>query len=303
MNASEVHSDFLDIQENIIAELKKFDPLVIENSDEWQRKEGGGGKTCAFEQGSFLEKGGINFSDVTGENLPPTALNNRPELTGASFRAMGISIVFHPNNPHVPTSHANVRFFNAKTQNEKNIWWFGGGFDLTPYYPILEDVIFWHQQAKELCDTFEDGLYSEFKKNCDEYFYLSHRDETRGVGGIFFDDLILNDFSTSLDFCKKVMQTFTKSYFNIFMKRKELSFGENEKKFQNYRRGRYVEFNLVHDRGTHFGLQSGGRTESILMSMPPTANWIYDWVPQDGSKEEELYKNFLRPRNWLEIKE
>ena len=303
MNASEVHSDFLDIQENIIAELKKFDPLVIENSDEWQRKEGGGGKTCAFEQGSFLEKGGINFSDVTGENLPPTALNNRPELTGASFRAMGISIVFHPNNPHVPTSHANVRFFNAKTQNEKNIWWFGGGFDLTPYYPILEDVLFWHQQAKELCDTFEDGLYSEFKKNCDEYFYLSHRDETRGVGGIFFDDLILNDFSTSLDFCKKVMQTFTKSYFNIFMKRKELSFGENEKKFQNYRRGRYVEFNLVHDRGTHFGLQSGGRTESILMSMPPTANWIYDWVPQDGSKEEELYKNFLQPRNWLEIKE
>lgn len=303
MNASEVHSDFLDIQEKIIAELKKFDPLVIENSDEWQRKEGGGGKTCAFEQGSFLEKGGINFSDVTGENLPPTALNNRPELTGASFRAMGISIVFHPNNPHVPTSHANVRFFNAKTQNEKNIWWFGGGFDLTPYYPILEDVIFWHQQAKELCDTFEDGLYSEFKKNCDEYFYLSHRDETRGVGGIFFDDLILNDFSTSLDFCKKVMQTFTKSYFNIFMKRKELSFGENEKKFQNYRRGRYVEFNLVHDRGTHFGLQSGGRTESILMSMPPTANWIYDWVPQDGSKEEELYKNFLQPRNWLEIKE
>ena len=303
MNASEVHSDFLDIQENIIAELKKFDPLVIENSDEWQRKEGGGGKTCAFDQGSFLEKGGINFSDVTGENLPPTALNNRPELTGASFRAMGISIVFHPHNPHVPTSHANVRFFNAKTQNEKNIWWFGGGFDLTPYYPILEDVIFWHQQAKELCDTFEDGLYSEFKKNCDEYFYLSHRDETRGVGGIFFDDLILNDFSTSLDFCKKVMQTFTKSYFNIFMKRKELSFGENEKKFQNYRRGRYVEFNLVHDRGTHFGLQSGGRTESILMSMPPTANWIYDWVPQDGSKEEELYKNFLQPRNWLEIKE
>jgi len=303
MNASEVHSDFLDIQENIIAELKKFDPLVIENSDEWQRKEGGGGKTCAFDQGSFLEKGGINFSDVTGENLPPTALNNRPELTGASFRAMGISIVFHPNNPHVPTSHANVRFFNAKTQNEKNIWWFGGGFDLTPYYPILEDVIFWHQQAKELCDTFEDGLYSEFKKNCDEYFYLSHRDETRGVGGIFFDDLILKNFSTSLDFCKKVMQTFTKSYFNIFMKRKELSFGENEKKFQNYRRGRYVEFNLVHDRGTHFGLQSGGRTESILMSMPPTANWIYDWVPQDGSKEEELYKNFLQPRNWLEIKE
>ena len=303
MNASEVHSDFLDIQENIIAELKKFDPLVVENSNEWQRKEGGGGKTCAFDQGSFLEKGGINFSDVTGENLPPTALNNRPELTGASFRAMGISIVFHPDNPHVPTSHANVRFFNAKTQNKKNIWWFGGGFDLTPYYPVLEDVIFWHQQAKELCDSFKEGLYSEFKKNCDEYFYLSHRDETRGVGGIFFDDLILKDFSTSLDFCKKVMQTFTKSYFNIFMKRKDLSFGENEKKFQNYRRGRYVEFNLVHDRGTHFGLQSGGRTESILMSMPPTANWIYNWVPQDDSNEEKLYKNFLQPQNWLEIKE
>ena len=303
MNASEVHSDFLDIQGKIISELKEFDPLVVENSNEWQRKEGGGGKTCAFDQGSFLEKGGINFSDVSGNSLPPTALNNRPELTGASFRAMGISIVFHPDNPHVPTSHANVRFFNAKTKNNKNVWWFGGGFDLTPYYPYEDDVVFWHQQAKELCDSFEEGLYSEFKKNCDEYFYLSHRNETRGVGGIFFDDLILKDFSTSLDFCKKVMQTFAKSYFNIFMKRKNLSFGEKEKKFQNYRRGRYVEFNLVHDRGTHFGLQSGGRTESILMSMPPTANWTYNWVPQKDSKEEELYINFLQPRNWLEIKE
>ena len=303
MNASEVHSDFLDIQGKIISELKEFDPLVVENSNEWQRKEGGGGKTCAFDQGSFLEKGGINFSDISGNSLPPTALNNRPELTGASFRAMGISIVFHPDNPHVPTSHANVRFFNAKTKNNKNVWWFGGGFDLTPYYPYEDDVVFWHQQAKELCDSFEEGLYSEFKKNCDEYFYLSHRNETRGVGGIFFDDLILKDFSTSLDFCKKVMQTFTKSYFNIFMKRKNLSFGEKEKNFQNYRRGRYVEFNLVHDRGTHFGLQSGGRTESILMSMPPTANWTYNWVPQKDSKEEELYINFLQPRNWLEIKE
>jgi coproporphyrinogen III oxidase len=303
MNASEVHSDFLDIQGKIISELKEFDPLVVENSNEWQRKEGGGGKTCAFDQGSFLEKGGINFSDVSGNSLPPTALNNRPELTGASFRAMGISIVFHPDNPHVPTSHANVRFFNAKTKNNKNVWWFGGGFDLTPYYPYEDDVVFWHQQAKELCDSFEEGLYSEFKKNCDEYFYLSHRNETRGVGGIFFDDLILKDFSTSLDFCKKVMQTFAKSYFNIFMKRKNLSFGEKEKNFQNYRRGRYVEFNLVHDRGTHFGLQSGGRTESILMSMPPTANWTYNWVPQKDSKEEELYINFLQPRNWLEIKE
>jgi coproporphyrinogen III oxidase len=303
MNASEVHSDFLDIQGKIISELKEFDPLVVENSNEWQRKEGGGGKTCAFDQGSFLEKGGINFSDVSGDSLPPTALNNRPELTGASFRAMGISIVFHPDNPHVPTSHANVRFFNAKTKNNKNVWWFGGGFDLTPYYPYEDDVVFWHQQAKELCDSFEEGLYSEFKKNCDEYFYLSHRNETRGVGGIFFDDLILKDFSTSLDFCKKVMQTFAKSYFNIFMKRKNLSFGEKEKNFQNYRRGRYVEFNLVHDRGTHFGLQSGGRTESILMSMPPTANWTYNWVPQKDSKEEELYINFLQPRNWLEIKE
>lgn len=303
MNASEVHSDFLDIQGKIISELREFDPLVVENSNEWQRKEGGGGKTCAFDQGSFLEKGGINFSDVSGNSLPPTALNNRPELTGASFRAMGISIVFHPDNPHVPTSHANVRFFNAKTKNNKNVWWFGGGFDLTPYYPYEDDVVFWHQQAKELCDSFEKGLYSEFKKNCDEYFYLSHRNETRGVGGIFFDDLILKDFSTSLDFCKKVMQTFTKSYFNIFMKRKDLSFGEKEKKFQNYRRGRYVEFNLVHDRGTHFGLQSGGRTESILMSMPPTANWTYNWVPKKDSKEEELYINFLQPRNWLKIKE
>ena len=288
MNASEVHSDFLDIQGKIISELREFDPLVVENSNEWQRKEGGGGKTCAFDQGSFLEKGGINFSDVSGNSLPPTALNNRPELTGASFRAMGISIVFHPDNPHVPTSHANVRFFNAKTKNNKNVWWFGGGFDLTPYYPYEDDVVFWHQQAKELCDSFEKGLYSEFKKNCDEYFYLSHRNETRGVGGIFFDDLILKDFSTSLDFCKKVMQTFTKSYFNIFMKRKDLSFGEKEKKFQNYRRGRYVEFNLVHDRGTHFGLQSeDGLNQFLCLCLLPQIGLIIGFL-----KKTQRKKNF-----------
>jgi coproporphyrinogen III oxidase len=216
---------------------------------------------------------------------------------------MGISIVFHPNNPHVPTSHANVRFFNAKTKSEKNIWWFGGGFDLTPYYPYLDDVVFWHQQAKDLCDSFEEGLYSEFKKNCDEYFYLSHRGETRGVGGIFFDDLILNDFSTSLDFCKKVMLTFTKSYFNIFMKRKNLSFGEKEKNFQNYRRGRYVEFNLVTtEELTLVFNQEDGLNQFLCLCLPLQIGLIIGF-PQKDSKEEELYINFLQPRNWLEIKE
>ena len=301
MNIEDVHSAFTSIQAHIISKLEKFDTKVVQSHDEWKRTEGGGGKSYAFANGSFLEKGGINFSDVSGSNLPPTALSSRPELNGASFRAMGVSIVFHPFNPYVPTSHANVRFFSAKTKDGKNIWWFGGGFDLTPYYPYEEDVIFWHQQAKNLCDSFDQSLYSKFKENCDKYFYLPHRIETRGVGGVFFDDLILKDFTTTLDFCINVMEVFAFSYFEIFSKRKDLSFGEKEKNFQNYRRGRYAEFNLVYDRGTHFGLQSDGRTESILMSMPPVANWIYNWSPEIGSKEESLYKNFLKPVNWLNL--
>ena len=302
MNADYVRKKFLEIHQNLIQSLFQSDSKVVEQTKQWNRPEGGGGKTCAFSNGLFLEKGGINFSDVQGSKLPPTALSDRPELTESPFRAMGVSVVFHPQNPHIPTAHANIRFFTAKDRNGDNIWWFGGGFDLTPYYPILEDIIFWHKEAKKLCDDFDKTIYSVFKKQCDDYFYLPHRKETRGVGGIFFDDLCLNDFETTLRFCERVMSVYSSSFFTLFDKRKKMPFSDHERAFQSYRRGRYVEFNLVYDRGTHFGLQSGGRTESILMSMPPAANWIYDWTPEIGSKEEDLYENFLKPVDWLNLK-
>ncbi len=301
MNADYVRSKFLSGHKKVIKSLLKIDGNLIEEIDSWDRQEGGGGETFAYSKGRFLEKGGINFSDVKGGRLPPSAQSERPDLTGSPFRAMGVSVVFHPINPFVPTAHANIRFFTAKNQKRENVWWFGGGFDLTPYYPFMEDVIFWHQQAKDLCDSYGKSLYSAFKKQCDQYFYLPHRKETRGVGGIFFDDLCIEDFETSLAFCEDVMTTFKDSYFTLLEKRKDTPYTEKEKEFQGYRRGRYVEFNLVYDRGTHFGLQSGGRTESILMSMPPTANWGYQWTPLPGSKEEELYKNFLSPMDWLHV--
>ena len=301
MNADYVRSKFLDSHKNVVESLIKNDNDLTEHIDTWERDEGGGGKTFAYSEGRFMEKGGINFSDVQGAKLPPSALSERAELTGSPFRAMGVSVVFHPINPHVPTAHANIRFFTAKNQKGENVWWFGGGFDLTPYYPVLEDVVFWHQKAKDLCDSYGKSLYKKFKDQCDQYFYILHRKETRGVGGIFFDDLCIDNFDKTLAFCLEVMATFADSYFTIFEKRKGISYTEKEKAFQQYRRGRYVEFNLVYDRGTHFGLQSGGRTESILMSMPPTANWSYQWTPLPGSKEEELYKNFLKPVDWLDL--
>ena len=294
-----VRDRFLLSHNDVIQSLKDFDLKVIEQNEDWFREEGGGGITCAFSNGKYLEKGGINFSDVEGSKLPPTALKERPELTGSAFRALGVSVVFHPHNPNVPTAHANIRFFSAKDCKGNNIWWFGGGFDLTPYYPVLEDVIFWHEKAKELCDAYDKSFYPSFKEQCDKYFYLPHRKETRGVGGIFFDDFALADFETSLEFCERVMSVFASSFFKLFEKRKEIPFTEEQQAFQSYRRSRYVEFNLVYDRGTHFGLQSGGRTESILMSMPPVANWRYNWIPEAGSREDELYKKFLKPVDWL----
>ena len=275
------------------------DPEIQLHVDEWRREEGGGGKTSALSNGVWMEKGGINFSDVQGENLPASATQNRPELIGSRFRAMGVSVVFHPLSPHVPTAHANVRYFEATTRNGSKVWWFGGGFDLTPYYPIHEDVVFWHESARSACLPFGNELYPKFKKWCDEYFYLPHRGETRGVGGIFFDDFSKGGFENSLKFVRTVGETFGKAFFEIAEKRKNLDFSDEQKAFQLYRRGRYVEFNLVYDRGTHFGLQSKGRTESILMSMPPTANWHYQWKPSPDSPEHNLYANYLKPRDWL----
>lgn len=300
--AGQVKTSLLSLQKNLQNHLLKVDPSVQTKIDEWEREEGGGGKTIAFANGQIIEKGGVNFSDVSGSNLPKTATQNRPELEGASFRAMGVSVVFHPDNPHIPTTHANVRYFEAKIENQPTVWWFGGGFDLTPYYPILEDVIEWHKQAKSACDSLGVNLYEKFKNWCDDYFYLPHRNETRGVGGIFFDDQNSGSFSQNLSFMETVGSTFQSAYFSILKKRQNSPYTDQQKEFQLYRRGRYAEFNLVYDRGTHFGLQSRGRTESILMSMPPQVSWRYGWEPEKDSKEEDLYKNYLSPKDWLNLK-
>lgn len=302
MQAKKVKNSLLALQQNLENKLKETDPSIDEKEDQWKRAEGGGGKTLSFTQGEIIEKGGINFSDVSGKNLPSTATQNRPELEGASFRAMGVSVVFHPDNPHIPTTHANVRYFEAQRENAPLIWWFGGGFDLTPYYPYEEDVIEWHQHAKDACDPYGDNVYSKFKKWCDDYFYLPHREETRGVGGIFFDDFCEGGFENSLSFMIKTGETFQNAYFSILNRRKNITFSKKEKMFQKYRRGRYAEFNLIYDRGTHFGLQSRGRTESILMSMPPEVVWSYGWEPENNSPEENLYKNYLHPKDWLGLK-
>ena len=296
-----VKSFLIGLQTSLAVELRNADPSVYCQEDEWKRPEGGGGKTLAFKAGKVLEKGGINFSDVSGKKLPKTATQNRPELEGSAFRGMGVSVVLHPDNPKIPTTHANVRYFEARKENHALVWWFGGGFDLTPYYPYREDVLDWHLAAKSACDPYGTELYPKFKQWCDEYFYLPHRNETRGVGGIFFDDFAEGGFENSFSFMKKVGQTFQDSYFSIWEKRMELPFTEKEKEFQKYRRGRYAEFNLAYDRGTHFGLQSRGRTESILISMPPEATWTYGWTPEKNSPEDDLYQNYLHPVNWLDI--
>lgn len=303
-----VRNFLLDLQERICAALENEDGEARFQEDAWEResgeKLGGGGRTRVLTEGKVFEQAGVNFSHVTGSSLPASATAHRPELAGRSFEAMGVSLVIHPHNPYVPTSHANVRFFIAEKEGEDPIWWFGGGFDLTPYYPYEEDVKFWHQVAKKACDSFGDDVYSKYKKWCDEYFFLKHRDETRGVGGLFFDDLNDmggdNNFEQSFAFMQSVGNHYIEAYCPIVAKRKDTPFGERERDFQLYRRGRYVEFNLVFDRGTLFGLQTGGRTESILMSLPPLVKWRYNWSPEPGSPEARLYEDFLHPRDWLE---
>jgi len=286
------------LQDNICSALETADGSGKFIEDNWTRAEGGGGRTRVLTDGSVVEQGGVNFSEVSGDKLPPSASAHRPELAGRSWRACGVSLVIHPKNPHIPTSHANVRFFIAEKEGEEPVWWFGGGFDLTPFYPVKEDVVHWHQTAKSLCQPFGDNVYNEHKKWCDEYFYLKHRNETRGVGGLFFDDLNNWDFDTCLNYIKAVGQGFIDAYVPIIENRKYTEFSEQQRQFQLYRRGRYVEFNLVFDRGTLFGLQSGGRTESILMSMPPLARWEYNYQPDPASKEAEL-DAYLVPQNWL----
>jgi len=286
------------LQNNICSALETADGSGKFIEDNWTRAEGGGGRTRVLTDGSVVEQGGVNFSEVSGDKLPPSASAHRPELAGRSWRACGVSLVIHPKNPHIPTSHANVRFFIAEKEGEEPVWWFGGGFDLTPFYPVKEDVVHWHQTAKSLCQPFGENVYNEHKKWCDEYFFLKHRDETRGVGGLFFDDLNQWDFDTCLNYIKAVGQGFIDAYVPIIEKRKHTAFSEQQRQFQLYRRGRYVEFNLVFDRGTLFGLQSGGRTESILMSMPPLARWEYNYQPDPTSKEAEL-DAYLVPQNWL----
>ncbi len=289
----------LQLQQNIGDALQQEDGEKTFIADEWQREQGGGGRSCVLADGGVFESAGINFSHVFGDGLPASATAHRPELAGRSFQAMGVSLVIHPKNPYVPTSHANVRFFIAEKEGEAPVWWFGGGFDLTPYYGNEDDVKHWHRVAKQACDPFGDDVYSRYKQWCDEYFYLKHRDEPRGIGGLFYDDLNEWGFEKCFAFMQSVGDHYIQAYLPIVQKRKAMQYGERERDFQLYRRGRYVEFNLVYDRGTLFGLQSGGRTESILMSMPPNVRWRYNWQPESGSAEAELYEKYLRPQEWI----
>ncbi len=300
-SATQVVKEFLlSLQDKICQDLEIADGEQHFIQEQWQRKEGGGGQTRVLSDGAVFEQAGVNFSHVMGTSLPASATTKRPELEGCSFEAMGVSLVIHPKNPYIPTTHANVRFFIATKEGQEPIWWFGGGFDLTPYYPFEEDVVQWHKKAKELCDAIDINYYPKYKQWCDDYFYLPHRDETRGVGGLFFDDLNETSFEHCFTFMRSVGEQFTSSYLPIVEKRKMMPYGERERDFQLYRRGRYVEFNLVYDRGTLFGLQTGGRTESILMSLPPLVKWRYNWQPELGSDEARLYEYYLKPQNWLD---
>jgi coproporphyrinogen III oxidase len=296
---SAVREYLLSLQSSICEALEAIDGQAKFELDEWQREAGGGGRTRVLSGGAVFEQGGVNFSEVSGDNMPPSATASRPELAGRSFKAMGVSLVIHPHNPFVPTSHANVRFFIAEKEGEDPIWWFGGGYDLTPYYGNKEDVIHWHQTAKATCEPFGEDIYPRFKQWCDEYFYLKHRDECRGVGGLFFDDLNDWGFDRCFAFLQSVGNSYINAYTPIVKKRMATAYGDKERDFQLYRRGRYVEFNLVYDRGTLFGLQSGGRTESILMSLPPLVTWRYNWQPEPGSAEASLYTDFLPVRDWI----
>ena len=293
-----VKSYLLGLQDSICDALQQEDGSAWQE-DNWTRPEGGGGRSRVIANGSVIEKGGVNFSHVSGDQLPASATQSRPELAGRSFEAMGVSLVIHPHNPYIPTSHAKVRFFIAEKDGEDPVWWFGGGYDLTPYYGNQQDCEHWHRTAKEACDGFGKDMYPRLKQQCDKYFYLRHRDEPRGVGGVFFDDLNDLGFDQSFAFMRAIGDSYVDAYLPIMQRRREHPFGERERNFQLYRRGRYVEFNLVYDRGTLFGLQTGGRTESILMSMPPMVRWEYDWQPEAGSAEDELYTKYLIDRDWV----
>jgi coproporphyrinogen III oxidase len=286
------------LQDRITTAIETRDTVKF-HRDPWIRAEGGGGETRVLSEGKVFERAGVAVSHVFGQKLPPSASNLRPQIVGAPFEAMGLSLVLHPRNPYVPTTHCNVRFIQASPAGAAPVWWFGGGFDLTPYYPFDDDVLHWHRTASDACRPFGVERYARYKEWCDRYFYLPHREETRGVGGLFFDDLSDGDFEACFAFLRSVGDHFLPAYMPIVDRRKDQPYGEREREFQLYRRGRYVEFNLVHDRGTLFGLQSRGRTESILMSMPPLARWEYDWRPEAGSPEARLYDEFLKPRDYL----
>ena len=303
-NLNLVRSYLTDLQERICSRLKNYESSKCFIIDDWDRNNestSSAGSSRILEDGQIFEKVGINFSDVKGDRLPESATTLRPELAGASFQAMGVSLVIHPLNPHVPTTHMNVRFIYASPGGGEAVWWFGGGFDLTPYYGYDEDAIHWHKKAKIACDKIEPNLYHRYKKACDDYFYLPHRKEARGIGGIFFDDLLLDGFDKSFALVQSVGDQFMDAYEPIIKRRKDSPFTEAQRQFQLYRRGRYVEFNLVYDRGTLFGLQSNGRTESILMSLPPKVRWDYNWSPKVGSQEALLYERFLQAQDWASM--
>lgn len=287
------------LQDSICDGLASLDGGASFAEESWSRPEGGGGRSRVISAGKVFEKGGVNFSHVHGDQLPASATAARPELAGRSFEAMGVSLVMHPENPHVPTSHANVRLFIAEKAGEDPVWWFGGGYDLTPYYGYDEDCRHWHGVAKQACDPFGDDIYPRFKQWCDTYFFLKHRNEPRGIGGLFFDDFNALGFEQSFQLLQSVGDSYLPAYMPIVERRKDTPWSERERQFQLYRRGRYVEFNLVYDRGTLFGLQTGGRTESILMSLPPLVRWEYDWQPEPNSPEATLYEKYLQHREWL----
>jgi coproporphyrinogen III oxidase len=295
---AEVEQYLRGLQDRICAALEAEDGGAKFGSDPWQREAGGGGVTRILADGAVFERAGVGFSFVSGATLPPAASKQRPELAGRRWKALGVSLVIHPRNPHVPTSHANVRYLVARRDEQPVAWWFGGGFDLTPYYPIDADVLHWHRTARDACAPFGADVYTKYKDWCDRYFFLRHRNETRGVGGLFFDDLNEWGFTRTFEFVRSIAEHYLPAYLPIVERRKDTPYGERERSFQLYRRGRYVEFNLVYDRGTLFGLQTGGRTESILMSLPPLVRWEYGWCAEPGSPEAQL-EDYLRPRDWL----
>lgn len=298
MDSAAVKKFLFELQDTIVTRLEQVDGNKFRR-DSWDRPEGGGGRSCILEEGNVLERGGVAFSHVTGDKMPPSATAHRPELAGCTWEAMGVSLVFHPRNPYAPTVHMNVRMFMAKKNDGEIAFWFGGGMDLTPYYGFEEDAVHFHQTCQNALTPFGDHLFPKYKKWCDEYFFIKHRNEPRGVGGIFFDDLSEPDFATAFAIQQSVGNHFISAYVPILERRKDIPYGERERDFQLYRRGRYVEFNLVIDRGTIFGLQSNGRIESILLSMPPLVKWRYDWHPEKGSHEAELYEKFLVPKDWV----